>query len=81
MKKKIVFLACALFVIGAGCLVGFSASNEKDAWYAFGSSNTEALTDCEITNGKGTVIFSCKGAKTCSETYLGKTLTCDGTKQ
>lgn len=43
-------------------------------------TNVEALSDCEITTEKGKVLFSCRGENTCSATYLGKTLTCDGTK-
>lgn len=44
------------------------------------SVNVDALADCEISNKGGEIIFSCSGENTCSVTYLGKTLTCDGTQ-
>lgn len=81
MKKKIVFFGCVAFVIGSSCLISFSVSPEKNvSWDVFEFSDIEALTDCEIQNSKGKVIFSCTGENTCTETYFGKTLACDGTK-
>ena len=42
-------------------------------------ANVEALADCEITKG-GSVKLKCTGDGSCSKSYLGYTLTCDGTK-
>lgn len=42
--------------------------------------DVEALSYCEINDGKGAVVLLCKGENTCSEKKLGYTLTCDGTR-
>ena len=43
-------------------------------------SEVEALSHCEITR-KGKIILECDGNEgTCSATYLGYTLTCNGTE-
>ena len=40
-------------------------------------SEVEALSHCEITR-KGKIILECDGDGSCSDTYLGYTLKCDG---
>lgn len=41
--------------------------------------NIEALAFCEITKGNKARL-RCDGEGTCSKSYLGYTLTCDGTE-
>lgn len=42
--------------------------------------NIEAVAECEVTNKRGKVLLKCTGSDSCSTTYMGHTLTCDGTK-
>jgi hypothetical protein len=81
MKKKITLVVGSLFILGACCVVCLSATNKKSLGMVAAFSEIEALADCEITNKKGEVKFSCTGDSTCSDTTMGYTLTCDGTRQ
>ena len=79
MKKMILLAAGAVLLVAAVSAFVY-VKNENNAMNELFDTNVEALSDCEITTEKGKVLFSCRGENTCSATYLGKTLTCDGTK-
>lgn len=78
MKKKLFFAGVALLIASAAVTGIIAFANATRSGLI--STDVDALAGCEITNKKGEVLFSCSGENTCSETYLGKTLTCDGTK-
>ena len=57
----------------------FMLTNNRKLCLNLMLANVEALADCEITKG-GSVKLKCTGDGSCSKSYLGYTLTCDGTK-
>lgn len=76
MKKVIVgtfFIAVAIL-----STLGFTLKSEMNAYSSL--NDVEALADCEITKGNDRVILQCKGESKCTDSALGYTLTCDGTK-
>ena len=79
MKRK-VFGGIAVLSIAAvaAMIVSFSANSNN--WSDVSLNKIEANANCEIKNKKGEVVFSCSGDESCSDTTLGYTLTCDGTK-
>ena len=77
MKKMIKIAFVAAFAAVAG--YGVYANQQSEAMSDLMLANVEALADCEITKG-GSVKLKCTGDGSCSKSYLGYTLTCDGTK-
>jgi len=77
MKKliKIAFVAAFAAIAGYGVYTNQKAEPMSDLMLA----NVEALADCEIVKG-GSVKLKCTGDGSCSKSYLGYTLTCDGTE-
>lgn len=80
MKKKIIILSIAAFVaLSVGAL--FAYLNSASHSLLFGE-DVEALSSCEIKNGRGKVIFACDGNEgDCSASHGTFTLECSGTKQ
>lgn len=78
MKKtiKIAFVAAFAAVAGYGIYTSQKSNVEMSD---LAMTNVEALADCEVSK-KDKVVLSCAGLGSCSTTYLGYTLTCDGTK-
>lgn len=72
---KIAFVAAFAVVAGHGIYANYQSEVISELTLA----NVEALADCEITKG-GKVRLRCTGDGTCSKSYLGYTLTCDGTE-
>lgn len=82
MKKKVLLmLPCivAVSAIGGVKTVKSIQVSNKTTVAALLSNNVESMSFCEITKG-GKVRLKCTGAGTCSTTYMGYTLTCDGKK-
>lgn len=77
MRKNILF-ACAVTALLVGVFMTKSSSQQKKL-VNMTLTETEAIAGCEITK-KGKVVLDCSGTKSCSTTYLGYTLTCDGQK-
>ena len=78
MKKmiKVAFVAAIAMVAGYNMYQSQSVMNGMSE---FALANVEALADCEITKG-GSTKLTCEGEGTCSKSYLGYVLTCDGTE-
>ena len=78
MKKNILK---ATLVAAFALIAGFNVYNSQksDVMSELALANVEALADCEITKG-GSMKLKCTGDGSCSKSYLGYTLTCDGTK-
>jgi hypothetical protein len=81
MKKKffgslaVVAILLIYTVAAFNISIGFKDNNIP----VMSMENVEAIAGCEITkNGK--VVLNCSGGGKCSTTYMGYTLTCDGTK-
>lgn len=77
-RKSIVVLLCALVFVAMSVIVFVSI--DKSSRSELTDVCIEALTNCEITKGDN-VKFRCSGDGKCSVTYMGHTLTCDGTKE
>lgn len=76
MKNSII-ITVALVIIATSLLFGFiSFIKAPDSLF---ERDVEALSYCEVTN-HGSVKLTCDGDGTCSTTYMGATLVCDGTK-
>ena len=72
MKKILFFMLVAVAAIVA---VVLNVSKSTCVW----NLEVEALAACEITNGRGKVIFKCVGEEgECEGSYLGNTLSCSG---
>ena len=79
MRISLALAAMAMAGVGAMKTYGaYTAANMSDSDLLL-AENVEALSSCEITK-KGKVVLRCTGDNRCSTTYLGYTLTCDGTK-
>jgi hypothetical protein len=78
MKKKI-FGGIALLAIAAVAAWNVNLDAKNNDLSAPSLTDIEAAADCEVTKG-GSVKLSCSGSGSCSTTYLGYTLTCDGSK-
>jgi hypothetical protein len=77
MKQRIKLLVVMLLIVA----LGFSAHRIKSNRLVAGLDEVEALAWCEITSKDNKVKLVCSGnAGLCSYTYLGYTLTCNGTK-
>lgn len=73
-------------------IIGIYSAKHQSNEFKMYDDKCEALTACEITETKTVgwgknrheetiVLFQCDGEKgTCSGTYLGRTLSCSGTK-
>ena len=78
MKKKILGVAIiATLAITAGW--NYLQSKQSVELSNLTLNNIEATAMCEVTKGDK-VRLKCTDKETCSTTYLGHTLTCDGTK-
>lgn len=78
MKKKI-FGAALIAAMALAAGWNFNQSKNEVELSDLTLSNVEATAMCEVTKGDK-VRLKCTGKETCSTTYLGHTLTCDGTK-
>lgn len=78
MVKNFKILMAVAIAAVAGYSVYTSQKNDIEM-SDLAMENVEALADCEITK-KGKVVLKCTGTGSCSATYLGYTLTCDGRK-
>ena len=79
MRKKNLY-GFAVLIIAAVAAFNMNVNSKGNGLSNVSLARVEVLADCEITK-KGEVVFSCSGDNTCSDTTLGYTLTCDGTKQ
>lgn len=77
MKKNFFVALVVLLVFATAYSVYTSEQEVKMPELAL--DNIEALAFCEITKGNKARL-RCDGEGTCSKSYLGYTLTCDGTE-
>jgi hypothetical protein len=77
--KKYILGGIAAVAIAAVAVTNVKLGAKNDDLSVITLDNVEATAACEISRG-GEVKLSCSGANNCSTTYLGYTLTCDGTK-
>lgn len=75
MKNRILKIMLATVLVSGGIFVCQEKRAEAVSDLAF--SEVEALSYCEITR-KGKIVLECDGDGSCSDTYLGYTLKCDG---
>jgi len=75
-KKKIISTFVVALVVVVVCFVSIQKSSSLTPMF---SSDIEALSMCEVTF-KGKVRLKCMGEGTCSASYGGAILVCDGTK-
>jgi hypothetical protein len=78
MKKKISFAVLVAAVVVWN--VNLILSSQNCEMIDLRLADVEAVADCEIVKN-GSVKLKCSGINTCSTSYMGYTLTCDGTKQ
>ena len=78
MNKKVLKAA---FVAAIAMVSGINVFNahKTEALSDLALPKVEALAACEITKNDN-IKLKCDGEGTCSKTYLGYTLTCDGTE-
>lgn len=77
MRKTFLILSVTLFSLA----IGYNVHNSQHDVQLLDLTieNVEAMAFCEITKGNK-VRLKCDGEGTCSKSYLGYTLTCDGTE-
>lgn len=77
--KKFFFSAIVVIAFAVGTVINANLNNASNNKNDLLLNNVDAMASCEVTRGSS-VKLSCSGSGTCSTTYMGYTLTCDGHK-